>query len=531
MSPLVVDSTGNTLTVQIIGAAMTVHNRIGSGYKEEVYEEALAIELRQRGLTVARQYPVPVAYRGENTALFYLDLFVEGQVVVEVKAFSHQLTNDEHAQVINDLKATGAPVGLLFNFGRRSLQTKRLFPGKAGGRVQRLGRDDVRKSQRGERPPKHHQSPAVIPPKRRVKVIHIVGARPNFMKVAPILRAMERSGGFENLLVHTGQHYDPNMSDVFFDDLNLPHPDINLGVGSGTHAEQTANVMLRFEPVALEHRPHLVLVVGDVNSTLACTLVAAKLHIPVAHVEAGVRSFDRTMPEEINRVATDALADWLFTPSRSGNENLRREGLPESKIHFVGNVMVDTLLAALELARARQTWLQWGLAPRQYAVATLHRAANVDDEATLLGLVTTLRQAARQIPILFPIHPRTAKRLADAGFQPDEGNGRLLLVEPQGYLDFLCLLGDARLALTDSGGVQAETSVLGVPCLTLRRNTEWVETLTEGSNTLVGDDPQAVLEAVGRALSGPGKSIARPEKWDGLAAQRIVDVLAGISAP
>jgi len=362
-----------------------------------------------------------------------------------------------------------------------------------------------------------------------MKIINVVGARPNFMKIAPLIREMNQRPDMDSILLHTGQHYDDAMSDVFFKDLNLPRPDIHLQVGSGSHAEQTAQVMTRFEPVALEQRPDLVLVVGDVNSTLACSLVAAKLHIPVAHVEAGVRSFDRTMPEEVNRVVTDTLADLLFTPSRAANENLRREGVSEDKIHFVGNIMMDTLLAAAELAAKRETWRKWRLAPQEYAVLTLHRPSNVDNPKTLTGLVKTLIQASEQIPIIFPLHPRTAKRLAEFGLEERiNATSGLILIEPQGYLDFLCLLSQAGLVLTDSGGIQTETSMLGVPCLTLRENTEWPETIEQGTNQLVGADPERILAAAEQVWRRKTISAQRPELWDGKTAGRIVHVIANV---
>lgn len=368
-----------------------------------------------------------------------------------------------------------------------------------------------------------------------MKIINVVGARPNFVKMAPIVQEMNSRRGMKSILLHTGQHYDRTMSDVFFDDLALPRPDIHLGVGSGSHAEQTARVMMQFEPVVLSERPDLVLVVGDVNSTLACSLVAAKLHVPIAHVEAGVRSFDRTMPEEVNRVLTDALASLLFTPSREANRNLHQEGVSEEKIHFVGNVMVDALLPASEAAVTRRTWLRWGLQPREYALLTLHRPANVDGADTLSRLVMTLGQVAARIPVLYPVHPRTAGRLAEFGLEEAARNTPgLLLIEPQSYLDFLCLLSQAKLVLTDSGGIQAETSILGIPCLTLRQNTEWSETVGEGTNQLVGTDPATILRAVEEIIEGREGSAIRPELWDGKAAERIVQVIAdsfGLSTP
>ncbi len=361
-----------------------------------------------------------------------------------------------------------------------------------------------------------------------MKIVHVVGARPNFMKIAPLIHEMAHHPQIQSLLVHTGQHYDESMSDIFFTDLNIPRPDINLEVGSGSHAAQTAQVMIRFEPVLLEQRPDLVLVVGDVNSTLACSLVSAKLGIPVAHVEAGIRSFDRSMPEEINRIVTDTLSDWLFTPHQEASENLRHEGMPEDKIFFVGNIMIDTLLAAKEIAIQRKTWTQWGLSPHDYAVLTLHRPSNVDNLEALKGLLGALYQISTKLPILFPIHPRTSKRIQDAGLEQEIRSAKgLLLIEPQGYLDFLCLLSQASLVLTDSGSMQAETTILGVPCLTLRWNTEWPITLSQGTNVLVGNDPQLILGEAERIFRGEGKGGTRPERWDGHVAERIVNALLG----
>ena len=359
-----------------------------------------------------------------------------------------------------------------------------------------------------------------------IKIINIAGARPNFMKIAPLLHAWTAYPEIHNILVHTGQHYDANMSAVFFTDLNLPRPDINLGVGSGSHAQQTAEIMVRFEPLLIAEKPDLVLVVGDVNSTLACSLVAAKLQIPVAHVEAGVRSFDRSMPEELNRVVTDTLSDFLFTPSRFADENLLRQGIPAEKIHFVGNVMVDSLLQAFEFARSRRTWEKWQLVEKGYAILTLHRAANVDDAGTLGRLLQTIGAAAQRLPVIFPVHPRTLRQIAESGLAeciaayPD-----LILTEPLGYLDFLCLLGGARLVFTDSGGIQAETTVLGVPCLTLRENTEWPETLTSGANRLVGSDRERILQGMEAVLAVDRPQETAPEGWDGQAARRIITVL------
>jgi UDP-N-acetylglucosamine 2-epimerase (non-hydrolysing) len=355
-----------------------------------------------------------------------------------------------------------------------------------------------------------------------MKIIHIAGARPNFMKLAPILRALEPYSDVQNILLHTGQHYDTNMSDVFFDDLKLPKPDINLGVGSGSHAAQTAQIMQGFEQVALAEKPDLVLVVGDVNSTLACSLVASKVHIPVAHVEAGVRSFDRSMPEEINRLVTDVLSEMLFTPSLHANQNLLQQGIPEDKIFFVGNVMVDSLLGALAIARERRAWERWSLSPGEYAVLTLHRASNVDNLPALRNLISTVADVSRRLPVVFPVHPRTLQRMQDPELsQLIAANPGTILSEPLGYLDFLCLLASAKVVLTDSGGIQAETTILGVPCLTLRWNTEWLETLEQGSNHLVGTEKTQILSVLDEILTQTKKPPRYPEGWDGHAGSRI----------
>jgi UDP-N-acetylglucosamine 2-epimerase (non-hydrolysing) len=359
-----------------------------------------------------------------------------------------------------------------------------------------------------------------------MKIIHVAGARPNFMKLAPILRETGQHPDIHNILLHTGQHYDARMSDVFFDDLALPRPDINLQVGSASHAEQTAQIMLRFEPVLLAENPDLVLVVGDVNSTLACSLVAAKLGIPVAHVEAGVRSFDRGMPEEINRVVTDSLSDLLLTPSLNANQNLLKQGIDTEKIHFVGNVMVDSLLHALQVARPRQSWTRWGFEPGGYAVLTLHRASNVDDLPTLTGLMETIIAISHRLPVIFPVHPRTANRLQSSPLAAAlHASPGLILTEPLGYLDFLCLQGDARFILTDSGGIQSEATILGVPCLTLRWNTEWPETIEQGTNRLVGTQPDKIFHAVDEIFSSQASLPQVPQGWDGQAASRIAAVI------
>jgi UDP-N-acetylglucosamine 2-epimerase (non-hydrolysing) len=364
-----------------------------------------------------------------------------------------------------------------------------------------------------------------------MKIISVVGARPNFMKIAPLMRELARHPDFDHLLVHTGQHYDPTMSDVFFSDLKLPEPDVHLGVGSGSHAGQTAQVMLGFEPVLSAECPDLVIVVGDVNSTLACSLVAAKLQVPIAHIEAGVRSFDRSMPEEINRVVTDALSSLLFSPSPEANLNLAAEGVPPERIYLVGNVMADTLSQAAGLAADRHTFRRWGLGPGEYAVCTLHRPSNVDDPGRLGALMETLGQVSARLPVILPLHPRTARNLQAFGLEarhPQAPN--LILTEPLGYLDFLSLLSEAKLVLTDSGGIQAETSIVGVPCLTLRENTEWPVTVEQGTNYLVGTDPVAVLAVVEQILAGQSKVGRVPELWDGQAAGRIADVLGAWSS-
>src|SRR5438067_4865781 len=355
-----------------------------------------------------------------------------------------------------------------------------------------------------------------------MKILHVVGARPNFMKVAPILAQLRKRPGVSQVLVHTGQHYDAKMSDVFFQDLGMPDPDVHLGVGSGSHAQQTARVMVEVEPVLIREKPDWVLVAGDVNSTIAVALVAAKLGLKVAHVEAGLRSRDWTMPEEINRVLTDRLSDLLFTPSRDGDENLIAEGIDPGRIHFVGNVMIDSLHAALPRARESRVHQRLELAPGNYALATLHRPANVDDPAALRRLLSALTEVAAQVPVVFPIHPRTRARLPNDLDAPG-----LRLVEPLGYLDFLALIADARLVMTDSGGIQEETTALGIPCLTLRENTERPVTVEVGTNQLVGTDPARAVAAAREVLAGGGRRGQIPELWDGRAAERVAGVLVG----
>lgn len=367
-----------------------------------------------------------------------------------------------------------------------------------------------------------------------MKIVSVVGARPNFVKIAPLLREMGRYPQIVSMLVHTGQHYDTALSDRFFADLEIPVPDAHLGVGSGSHATQTADVMRRLEPLLVAWTPDLLLVVGDVNSTVAAALTAAKLDIPVAHVEAGLRSFDRRMPEEINRVLTDAMADFLFVTEESGLENLLREGVSPDKIHFVGNVMID----ALELFRSR--WERspvvdsLGLRPNQpYAVVTLHRPSNVDDAATLGSFLGAFRELSRHLPVVFPVHPRIQSRLCRsaegigvvAGDVTGDGTRGLIRLDPLGYLDFIALLSRARVVVTDSGGVQEEAAVLGIPCLTVRDNTERPVTVTHGTNRVIGSDPARVVTEALRTLASPPDPRGRPALWDGQAAPRIVGVL------
>lgn len=356
------------------------------------------------------------------------------------------------------------------------------------------------------------------------KILNIVGARPNFMKMAPIIAAIKRQPAeISQVLVHTGQHYDEAMSASFFRDLQMPPPDINLEIGSGTHAEQTAKVMLAFEPVLIEQKPDWVVVVGDVNSTLACALVAAKLNVKVAHVEAGLRSFDRTMPEEINRLLTDQLADLLLTPSADADANLLKEGIAEDKIVRVGNVMIDTLFAQLERAENSAILEQLSLQPRSFAVLTLHRPSNVDDAATLRKIFSAIEKIAVRLPIIFPAHPRTQARLAEFGITPPP---QVRIIQPLGYRDFLKLWSKARLALTDSGGLQEETTALGIPCLTLRENTERPITVEQGTNRVVGREPSRIIAAALEVLSADQNQPTRiPDLWDGHAAERIVEAL------
>ncbi len=348
-------------------------------------------------------------------------------------------------------------------------------------------------------------------------ILHVVGARPNFMKAAPVLHALRARDGVRQTLVHTGQHYDKNLSDVFFTQLEIPAPDFNLGVGSGTHARQTADIMAGFEPVLLERKPDMVLVYGDVNSTVAAALVCAKLLVPVAHVEAGLRSFDRTMPEEVNRIVTDRLADLLFTPSADGDENLLREGVSPKKIHRVGNVMIDSLVRLLPAAmRCPADGF-----PERFALVTLHRPSNVDDAETLKSILESLLSVNEQLDIVFPVHPRTRARIAQFGINID----KLHLLEPVPYIEFLALQRRAKVVITDSGGIQEETTYLQVPCLTVRSNTERPVTITMGTNTLVGHDSRKLASELSAILEGRAKRGSVPPLWDGRTGERIADVL------
>ncbi len=386
-----------------------------------------------------------------------------------------------------------------------------------------------------------------------MKIIHIVGARPNFMKIAPIVDAFTihnsapgKGTDVEQFIVHTGQHYDERMSRLFFDELGIPKPDVNLEVGSSSHAQQTAEIMKRFEPIMLKENPDRVLVVGDVNSTVACSLVAAKLGIKVSHVEAGLRSYDRSMPEEINRVLTDAIADQLFVTEESGLVNLRKEGIPDEKVHFVGNVMIDTLLKHLKKAEQSLILDKLGLVQRDnplsvrpYALMTMHRPSNVDNRKIFHNILEALHDISEILPIVFPIHPRTANQVERFGFKAifkeieNNSGGHVMdkgiyCIEPQGYLDFLSLLSSSKLVLTDSGGIQEETTVLGVPCVTLRNNTERPVTVVNGTNIIAGTDSEEIKQAAFSQLDKAkktGLSTQLPPLWDGKAAERIVDVI------
>jgi UDP-N-acetylglucosamine 2-epimerase (non-hydrolysing) len=357
-------------------------------------------------------------------------------------------------------------------------------------------------------------------------IMNIVGARPNLPKIAPLMREMQRHPEIAPILVHTGQHYDEKLSDIFFRQMGIPAPHENLEVGSGSHAAQTAEILKRIEPVLMARKPDLVLVVGDVNSTIAVSLAAVKLGIPVAHVEAGLRSFDRSMPEEINRILTDALADYLFITEEDAAGHLLKEGRPKEAIFFVGNVMIDSLRHFLPIAQKSAIGTELGLKEgedwKRFAVLTLHRPSNVDSLEKLSELLGAINAVAKEIPVIFPVHPRTQQRLAQSGIQL---HANLRIIPPVGYLDFLCLLSKATLVLTDSGGIQEETTALGVPCLTLRENTERPITISEGTNQLVGTEPAKIVAAAREVLSGKSKAGRVPALWDGHAAERIVEIL------
>ncbi len=366
------------------------------------------------------------------------------------------------------------------------------------------------------------------------RILSVVGARPNFMKIAPIAEELKKIPTIEHCMVHSGQHYDELLSGNFFADLNLPKPDVNLQVGSGSQAQQTAEIMKRIEPVLLDYKPQMLLVVGDVNSTLAAALTAAKLRIPIAHIEAGLRSFDMSMPEEVNRKLTDAISDLLFVTEESGVENLKREGVSAEKIFMVGNVMIDCLLRHRERATRSQILDRLGVRQSEscgcpYGVLTLHRPSNVDDLETLRGILSAVSHLAAEMPIFFPIHPRTQKNIESFGlrryFSASGSRKGIVPLDPVGYLDFIALNDQARLVLTDSGGVQEETTVLGVPCLTLRENTERPATVKYGTNQIVGVNPERILEAGRVLLRQPARSTRRPPLWDGHTSQRIVGIL------
>ncbi len=357
-----------------------------------------------------------------------------------------------------------------------------------------------------------------------MKLVHVVGARPNFMKIAPIMRVAFRYDDIEQFLVHTGQHYDTNMSECFFDELGIREPDVNLEVGSGPHGEQTGEIMKRFEKFIVDEGGDIIVVVGDVNSTIGCGLVAAKLHIPLAHVEAGLRSFDRSMPEEINRLLTDAISDYLFTPAEEANENLKKEGIPEGKIYLVGDIMIDTLIWEMENTPDLDEPAFENLKVGEYAVLTLHRPSNVDDETTFKGIVEALNRISKEIEIVFPAHPRTQKRMQEFNINFDKDN--IKVIEPLSYRDFLRLYKNSKFVLTDSGSIQQETTYLNIPCLTIRENTERPFTITKGTNILVGVDPDIIIEESLKIVNGKRKQSSGMPLLDGKTAERIVKVLA-----
>ena len=359
-----------------------------------------------------------------------------------------------------------------------------------------------------------------------MKIACVVGARPNFMKIAPLLEAMAEYPNLDPILVHTGQHYDYEMSQIFFEELEIPKPDVYMGVGSGSHAVQTAKIMMAFEEVVVEHKSDLVLVVGDVNSTMACAIVGAKLCIHVAHVEAGIRSLDRAMPEEINRILTDVISDYLFTRTGEADENLRKEGIPNEKIFLVGDNTIDTLLKYKDQASSSEILDELGLDRESYVLMTLHRPSNVDDKANLMDILDALEKIQRRIKLVFPMHPRTKARIEEFGLSDVMSDmENLVVIEPLGYLSFMGLMVNSKFVLTDSGGMQTETTVLNIPCLTMRENTERQETAREGTNILVGSDTQLIIQESMKILDGDGKAGSYPDIWDGQTAQRIARIL------
>jgi len=360
----------------------------------------------------------------------------------------------------------------------------------------------------------------------RKKIALVVGARPNFIKAAPLIKKLlKNKTEFETILIHTGQHYDKKLSALFFEQLQMPKPDIYLGVGSGSHASQTARIMVEIERSFLDIRPDLVVVFGDVNSTMAAAIVAAKMCIKIAHVEAGLRSFDKTMPEEINRIVTDRLSDYLFVTEQSGLDNLKNEGVPEEKIFFTGNIMIDSLVGNLEKAQKSDILNQLKLESGKYAIVTMHRPSNVDDSETLAGLFKVLSSVSKKLPVVFPCHPRTKNRIEEHGLMKEIPSDNIHMIEPLGYLDFLKLQLDSRIVLTDSGGVQEETTYLGIPCVTMRENTERPVTVDIGSNILCGSDPNRILDVTNEILGGTEKDCDVPKLWDGQTAGRIVDIM------
>lgn len=359
-----------------------------------------------------------------------------------------------------------------------------------------------------------------------MKIINIVGARPNFMKIAPVMDAMGKSKVIKPLLLHTGQHYDEKMSSLFFEELKIPKPDIYLGVGSGTHAKQVAHIMEKFDDVCEEEKPDAILVVGDVNSTMACSLVASKLGIKIIHLEAGLRSFDRRMPEEINRLVTDSIADLLLTPSEDGSQNLLNEGISADKIQLVGNIMIDTLFRFLPVIEKSSIIDQLHLTPQQYLLVTLHRPSNVDQKENLKEILTTFREIQKKIKIVFPVHPRTMKNINEFGFSELINEMKnLIITEPFGYLDFQRLMTQSKAVITDSGGVQEETTALKIPCITIRENTERPVTVTEGSNVLIGSDMGQLVLMIEKVLANKWKKSTIPEQWDGKTADRVVKII------